>query len=98
MYVETRETTGKGKTCIYHYLRQSYREGRKVGHDRIANPSRCSEEEVEAIRLALKHKVASCQIHRVHISWGSPPAQQCPSGAAISRHPHPAYSVSPALR
>jgi len=56
MHVETRETTHKGKTCVYHYLRQSYREGRKVGHHRIASLSHCSDEEVEAIRLALKHK------------------------------------------
>ena len=56
MYVETRETTRKGKSYTYHYLRQSYREGRKVGHRKIANLSHCSDEEVEAIRLALKHK------------------------------------------
>jgi len=56
MYVETRETTRKGKTYTYHYLRQSYREGRKVGHHRSANLSHCSDEEIEAIRLALKHK------------------------------------------
>lgn len=56
MYVETRETTRKGKTYVYHYLRQSYREGRKVGHHRIASLSHCSDEEIEAIRLALKHK------------------------------------------
>jgi len=31
MYVETRETTRKGKSYTYHYLRQSYREGRNVG-------------------------------------------------------------------
>ena len=56
MYVETRKTIRKGKSYTYHYLRQSYREGRKVGHHRIASLSHCSDEEIEAIRLALKHK------------------------------------------
>jgi len=37
-------------------LRPSYRDGKKVGHHRIVNLSHCSDEEVEATRLALKHK------------------------------------------
>jgi transposase len=37
-------------------LRESYREKGKVRHRTIANLSRCSEQEVQAIKLALKHK------------------------------------------
>ena len=37
-------------------LRKSYREAGKVKHRTIANLSHCKAEEVEAIRLALRHK------------------------------------------
>lgn len=37
-------------------LRDSYRENGKVKHHTIANLSKCTAEEIEAIRLALKHK------------------------------------------
>lgn len=38
------------------YLRESYREGRQVKTRMIANLTHCSEEELDAIDLALKHK------------------------------------------
>lgn len=38
------------------YLRQSYREGRQVKTRIVANLTHCSEEELDAIDLALKHK------------------------------------------
>jgi len=38
------------------YLRQSYREGRQVKTRIVANLTRCSEAELDAIELALKHK------------------------------------------
>jgi len=37
-------------------LRESYRESGKVKHRTIANLGRCSPQEIEAIRLALRHK------------------------------------------
>jgi predicted type IV restriction endonuclease len=37
-------------------LRKSYREGKKVKKQTIANLSNCSEEEVNAISFALKNK------------------------------------------
>jgi hypothetical protein len=37
-------------------LRESFREGAKVKHRTIANLSGCTSEEIEAMRLALKHK------------------------------------------
>jgi hypothetical protein len=53
MYVDTSITKGK---YARHLLRESYRENGKVRHHTIANISHCSNEEIEAIKLALKHK------------------------------------------
>jgi len=53
VYIE--KTNSRGKyTC--HLLRETFREDGKVKHRTIANLSDCSEEEIQAMRLALKHK------------------------------------------
>jgi len=39
-----------------HLLRESFRENGKVKHRTIANLSKCSEDEIQAIKLALRHK------------------------------------------
>lgn len=54
MYVDTCTTNG-GKS-VRHLLRTSYREGGRVKHKTVANLSNCSDKEIAAIRLALKHK------------------------------------------
>ena len=57
MYVDTstvRSSTGKSYTR--HLLRESYREAGKVKHRTIANISSCTPAEIEAVRLALRHK------------------------------------------
>lgn len=56
MYVDTSAVQQKGKTYTRHLLRESYREDGKVRHRTIANFSGCSDQEVEAIKLALRHK------------------------------------------
>jgi transposase len=56
MYVDSSTIRQGDKTYTRHLLRESYREGKKVKHRTIANLSHCSPEEIEAIRLALKHK------------------------------------------
>ena len=53
MYID--KSTSKGKYVRY-LLRENYREDRKVKHRTIANLSSCSAEEIDAIKLALKHK------------------------------------------
>jgi len=53
MYVDQSTSQGKYKRYL---LRESYRQNGKVKHRTIANISACSEEEIEAIRLALRHK------------------------------------------
>ncbi len=45
-----------GKRYTRHLLRSSYREGGKVRHRTVASLSSCSEEELLAIRVGLKHK------------------------------------------
>src|SRR5215467_4266687 len=58
MYVDTSHITRGGKTYTRHLLRESYRAHGKVLHRTLANVSHCSEAEIEAIRLALRHKGA----------------------------------------
>ena len=57
MYVDTSTVHAKsGKSYTRYLLRESFRENGKVRHRTIANLSACSEEEILAIKLALKHK------------------------------------------
>lgn len=56
MYLDTSRLKKNGKVFTRHLLRTSFREDGKVKHKTIANVSACSEEEIAAIRLALKHK------------------------------------------
>src|SRR4030095_16175480 len=58
MYIDTSQITRGGKTYTRHLLRESSRANGKVLHRTIANVSQCSEAEIEAIRLALRHKEA----------------------------------------
>jgi len=58
MYIDTSRITRGGKTSTRHLLRASYRAHGKVLHRTIANVSHCSEAEIEAMRLALRHKEA----------------------------------------
>ena len=56
MYLDTSTLNKNGKVFTRHLLRTSFREDGKVKHKTIANVSACSEDEIAAIRLALKHK------------------------------------------
>jgi len=56
MYVDTSYSTQSGKKYRRHLLRESFRENGKVRHRTIANLSHCTEEEISAIKLALKNK------------------------------------------
>ena len=58
MYIDTSHITRGGKTYTRHLLRESYRANGKVLHRTIANVSHCSEGEIAALRLALRHKEA----------------------------------------
>src|SRR5262250_729050 len=56
MYVDTSRITRGGNTYTRHLLRESYRAHGKVLHRTLANVSQCSAAEIEAMRLALRHK------------------------------------------
>ena len=56
MYIDTSYSKQHGKIYVRYLLRDSYRENGKVKHRTIANLSHCTEEEIAAFKLALKHK------------------------------------------
>jgi len=56
MYIDTSYSTQQGKTYCRHLLRESYRDKGKVKHRTLAKLSHCTNEEIAAIKLALKHK------------------------------------------
>jgi hypothetical protein len=55
-YIDTSHITRGGKTYTRRLLRESYRAHGKVLHRTIANVSHCAAAEIEALRLALRHK------------------------------------------
>src|SRR6266516_7818447 len=56
MYIDTSRIIRGGKTYTRHLLRESYRANGKGLHRTLANVSHCAEAEIEAMRLALRHK------------------------------------------
>jgi hypothetical protein len=56
MYIDCSTVTVNGKSYTRALLRESYREDGKVKHRTIANLSHCSDDEIQAMRLALRHK------------------------------------------
>ena len=56
MYVDTVKKHVKGRTYTRYLIRDSYLENGKVKHHTIANISKCSPGEINAIKLALKYK------------------------------------------
>ncbi len=56
MFIDDQTFTQKSKTYRRVLLRNSYRLNGKVCHDTVGNLSQCTDEEIEAIKLALEHK------------------------------------------
>lgn len=56
MYLDTCKVRSGNKVYTRVLLRESYREDGKVKHRTIANLSKCSDQEIAAIKLALQHK------------------------------------------
>ncbi len=56
MYVDSSTVKQGNKSYTRYLLRECYRENGKVKHRTIANLSSCSDAEVAAIKLALRHK------------------------------------------
>ncbi len=56
MYVDSSTIQKDTKSYTRHLLRESFRENGKVKHRTLLNLSHCSQEEIEALKLALRHK------------------------------------------
>ena len=56
MFVDSCTYKANGKTYTRHLLRESFREDGRVRHRTLANLSSASDEEIQAIKLALKNK------------------------------------------
>jgi transposase len=56
MHIDDQTYTIKGRTYRRTLLRNSYRKNGKVYHDTIASLSKCDDDEIEAIKLALANK------------------------------------------
>jgi hypothetical protein len=56
MHIDDQTYTHKGKTYRRVLLRNSYRVNGKVHHDTIASLCKCTEAEINAIKMALKYK------------------------------------------
>jgi len=56
MHIDSASSTRNGKTYTRHLLRETYRKNGKVCHRTLLNLKNCSEEEIAAMKLALKHK------------------------------------------
>lgn len=56
MYIDASSVAVNGKSYTRVLLRESFREEGKVKHRTLANLSRCSDDEIQAMRLALRHK------------------------------------------
>jgi hypothetical protein len=80
MYSDTSHIPRGGKTSTRHLLRESYRAHGKVLHRTIAHVSQCSEAEIEAMRLALRHKEA---LEHLGTIQDAIPLQQGPSFGAV---------------
>jgi len=66
MYIDIAHIKQNGKIYKRALLRESYREKGKVKHRTIANISKCSDEEISAIKLALKHKGDLTKVNSLH--------------------------------
>jgi hypothetical protein len=78
MFIDSsRIRAANGKTYCRHLLRTSFREDGKVKHRTLGNLSSCSEQEIEAVRLALRHKdkLANLLAHGLPEPGASSPAQ-----------------------
>jgi len=66
MFVDSCTYAANGKKYTRHLLRESYRQRGKVCHRTLANLTHCSDEEIQAIKLALKHKADLHQLGNIN--------------------------------
>ena len=80
MFIDDQKYTLNGRTYRRALLRNSYREGGQVRHDTVANLSKCSDEEIEALKFALKNR---SRLPKVPISGGEVQTRQGLSIGAV---------------
>ncbi len=80
-------TSAKGVTYSRVLLRSSFREDGKVKHRTLGNLSDCSPEEIEAVRLALKHKGGLAALLAQQTSPAAPPAARGDGDAHFKQGP-----------
>ncbi len=56
MYVDSCTYTVSDRKYTRHLLRESFRQNGKVAHRTLANLSHCSDDEIQALKLAFRHK------------------------------------------
>lgn len=66
MYVDSCTYKANGKKYTRHLLRESFRKDGKVCHRTLANLTHCSDQEIQAIKLALKHKANLHQLGNIN--------------------------------
>lgn len=71
MFIGDSTSTRHGKTYRRVRLRNSYRINGQVRHDTLANLSQCSDAEIEALKLALKHKGRLVELRTLHDPLGA---------------------------
>jgi transposase len=80
MFIDDATFTRNGKTYRRVLLRNSSRPNGQVRHDTLANLSHCSDDEIRAIKLALKHKGQLSQLGNLHAEIST---QQGLAGGAV---------------
>lgn len=80
-------TSAKGVSYSRALLRSSYRQGGKVKHRTLGNLSDCSPEEIEAVRLALRHKGELAALLAGQPAAAEPPAAPGGGGARLKQGP-----------
>ncbi len=71
MFIDDSTYTRNGKSYRRVLLRNSYRTHGKVRHDTLANLSQCSDAEIEALKLALKHKGRLVELGTLEDNFGA---------------------------
>ena len=84
MYLDTCKIRAKNKVYTRVLLRQSFRENGKVRHRTVANLTKCSPEEIAAIKLAFEHKHDLESLARTAAASTSLTLVQGPSAGAVA--------------
>lgn len=102
MYLDTSTVrSAKGVAYSRTLLRTSFRVDGKVRHRTLGNLSDCSEQEIHAIRLALKHKEQLAALLTPQASTASPPVMEARSPDTPAASPPagdtPAFTQGPSV-